>query len=192
MQFRASEKTEERIAAHKAYKQAKEAAEAQGRSYDGPKVEYVAKFLSLRGASEDSRVGGGLPAIRAVALAAGRDPADPVRVAVVEGFKDQAAAATWGRLAYALPGAGVTPPQRVLEEFRRLGVSLDVVFDGDQAGENGASSLVDFLRNHGLGATRTSLPEGMDITDTLVARHATRGCSCAACCQWRSSFGQAA
>jgi hypothetical protein len=192
MQFRASVKTEERIRAHKQFKAAEAAALAAGEQFTGEKAAYVHKFLSLRGSPDHARVGGGLPAIRAAATAPDRDYTQPLRVVVVEGLKDVAAAATWGRLAYALPGAGVLPPARVLAEFARLGVTLAVALDGDSAGEAGKAAVLAHLEAAGISAVDQPMPAGMDVTDTLVARFAARGCTCPTCLLWRQSHPAAA
>jgi hypothetical protein len=168
MQFRASSDTERRIAEHKAYKEAKEAAEADGRTYRGPKAEYVPKFMSLRGASIAARCGFGLPRLAQVAdevAVGGRRRT----VYLVEGFKDLLAARTLGVESYGLAGAGLLPVRAVCELLGRVG-PIAVALDGDAAGDEGRQRLLAHLQSHGVQAYAKAPPEGMDMTDVLVSK----------------------
>lgn len=143
MQMRASEEQAEKIAAHKAG--------------DGS---YVPKFLGLRGAGDRHLVGCGLP--RLASLPAGST------IRVVEGFKDLLAARSLGWEAYALPGAGTTPPPVALEILKRHNVQL--CLDGDDAGAAGAERLTKVFTDAGITTRMVKLPRGRDVADLLGGR----------------------
>lgn len=187
IQFRASEQTEEAIAAHKRYKAdyaaQKEAAEAAGRDFRfvGDKHKYVPKFLSVMGAPMNARVGFGLPRIVELIRAAGLDvdatgtvvpgtnpiPDTPIgKLYIVEGFKDMVAARSMGLEAYGMAGAGLLPVRAVCRMFSLFDVRVSL--DGDDAGESGRQRLVDHFANHGVTSTAQPPPAGKDITDVLV------------------------
>ena len=168
MQFRASVDTERRIGEHKACKEAKDAAEAQGRTYRGPKAEYVPKFMSLRGASIAARCGFGLPRLAQVADEVDRTGRRRT-VYLVEGFKDLLAARTLNVEAYGLAGAGLLPVRAVCELLGRVG-PVAVALDGDEAGAAGRQRLLEHLTSHGVEAYAKAPPAGMDMTDVLVAK----------------------
>lgn len=178
MQFRGSEATERRVAEHKAYKEAKKAAQEAGRTYRGPKVDYVPKFLSLRGARLEARCGFGLPRLGELAEAAdaararGETPR-PKKVYIVEGFKDLLAARTLGVEAYGLAGAGLLPVRAVCQIISRVGVAA-VSLDGDEEGENGRARLMEHFSAHGVTAEVKLPPPGMDMCDVLVAKREGR------------------
>lgn len=144
MQFRASPAQADKVAAHK-----------RG---EGP---YVPKFLSLRGAGPDHLLGCGLPRLASIV---------PSVVRVVEGFKDLLAARTLGWEAYALPGAGTTPPPYALDVLARH--RLQIALDGDEAGQAGAENLLEYLKGFGLTVSLVRLPRGADVAD-LLSRRAT-------------------
>lgn len=167
LQFRAGEDTEQSIAAHKAYKKAKEAAVAAGRQYRGEKHKYVPKFLSILGAPITGRCGFGLPRIQQLLEAADAgDGTLPDRIYVVEGFKDVLAARTMGLEAYGLAGAGLLPVRAVCRMLGRF--EVHVALDADEAGEVGRERLMTHFANHGVTAVDHAPPAGMDITDVLV------------------------
>jgi hypothetical protein len=170
LQFRASEDTEADIAAHKAYTKARDEAKARGEKYTGRKVEYVPKFLSLRGAPITSRCGFGLQ--RLADLRAGVDNgARPGKVYVVEGQKDVLAANTLGLEAYGLAGAGLKPVRAVCNLL--LPFEVHVSLDGDAAGAEGRQRLLEHFAAHGVTAVDHPPPDGMDICDVLVSKHHT-------------------
>lgn len=140
LQLRASHAQSARIAAHKAG--------------DG---DYVPKFLGLRGAGVAHLVGCGLPRLAGLR--------DGTTVRIVEGFKDLLAARTLGWEAYALPGAGTTPPPVALEQLRRFRVQL--CLDNDDAGTAGAERLRAVLATEGIPTTTVRLPAGRDVADLL-------------------------
>lgn len=178
MQFRGSIETERRVAEHNAAKAAKKAAEAAGRPYRGPKVDYVPKFLSLRGATIASRCGFGLPRLGELAAAAdaarsrGEEPR-PKRVYIVEGFKDLLAARTLGVEAYGMAGAGLLPVRAVCAIIGRIGVAA-VSLDGDAAGDAGRARLMEHFASHGVAAEVKLPPPGMDMADVLAAKREGR------------------
>lgn len=164
MQFRGSEIIERRAKAHAKYKRQRAAVEAAGGTWRGEKVPHVSKFRSLKGAPLNARVGFGLANIAAAQDQVGR------RLWIVEGFKDTLAAETFGLLAYGLPGSdGLLPPAPAVELMRPFRVSI--VFDGDNAGRNGAPALAEHLERHfGIKAEIKELPDGRDVTDMLMER----------------------
>ena len=186
MQFRASPATAKRVAAYPAAKERHERARAAwiaaGRdeaSFTRRAPRYEPKFLSLRGAGTDSLVGCGLWRVGRLTTA--------TQIYVVEGFKDLLAARTMGREAYAIPGVSGTIPEKVLAYFAKKGHTLRVCLDGDEAGRQGTRKVLETLAGAGLRAdVKDDLPEGMDVTDVLVSRHAARGCPCATCRAWRA------
>ena len=172
LQFRGSVETERRVAEHKAYKAARKEAEAAGRTYRGPKVDYVPKFMSLRGASLTARCGFGLPRLAQVAeemeaaRARGETP-KPKRVWIVEGAKDLLAARTLGLEAYGLAGAGLLPVRAVCKLIGKIGPAA-VALDGDEGGEVGRERLIAHFEAHGVEAIAKPPPDGKDMTDVLV------------------------
>ena len=178
-QIRAAGKKADAVAAHKAGKQARKAAEAAGAAdADLPRVpEYVAPFLSLRGATTQMMLGGGVWRLSRLK--------DPATVVIVEGIKDAAAARTMGAEAYALPGARTLPPAEVCEILARHKVR--VALDNDEAGLEGRDAVIAHLLEHGVDDVAPhELPEGLDVADVLVSRHAAKGCRCRTCQLWRS------
>lgn len=172
LQFRGSAATRAKVAAHKAG--------------DGP---YVAPFLSLAGQTETHLVGCGLERIGSLD--------EPTAIYIVEGFKDLLAARTLGAEAYAIPGAGIMPPPRVCRLFADGGHRLVVTLDGDDAGAAGRQRLIEHFATNGFEPgddgslnprlrVKDDLPDGFDIADVLVDRHATGGCDCATCVAWRN------
>lgn len=197
LQFRPSYRQERKIAAHKASRRKIDAALAA----DGwtpeklaeldsakvseleaatgvPKANYVPKFLSLVGAQK-GLVGCNLPQVA--------DSPNGVVVYVVEGFKDGAAGRTMGAVTYAMPGVGAMPPPKVCEFFRKKDATLVLSLDGDDAGAAGQERLEEYLASQGVSFRHrsTPLPDGMDVTDVLVARHAEQNCDCRTCVTWR-------
>lgn len=185
MQFRASHATAKRVKEYPAKKAAYDEALArwnanhestEGFSVKAPR--YEPKFLSLRGAGPDSLVGCGLYRVGRLG--------HPTQIYVVEGFKDMLAARTMGREAYAIPGVSGMPPEKVLAFFKQKRHVLRVTMDADAAGRGGAETLLRILAEHGISADqKQDIPEGMDVTDVLVARRASRGCNCTTCHAWR-------
>lgn len=174
-QIRAAGKKEAAVQAHKAGKRAKKAAEAAGLPLpDVP--EYVPPFLSLRGATTSMMIGGGVWRLARLTR--------PTTVVVVEGIKDAAAARTMGAEAYAIPGAKTLPPPKVVQLLARHKVR--VALDNDEAGLEGRDQVIAYLREQGVADVAPhELPDGLDVTDVLVSRHATKGCACATCVAWR-------
>lgn len=167
MQFRGSEETERLVAAHKAYKAAKDAAEARGERFDGEKVKHVPKFMSLNGASPASRCGFNLPQVAAAA-----EHGTVKTVWLVEGFKDVLAGAELGMLCYGLPGAGLLPVRAVCQLLASF-PDVRVALDGDAAGAAGRQRLLKHLARFGVTGKEHPPPAGMDITDVLVTKRAT-------------------
>lgn len=167
LQFRGSVETRRKVAAHKAG--------------NGP---YVPAFLSLAGQSEHHKIGCGLEPISKLTK--------PTTIYIVEGFKDLLAARTLGAQAYALPGAGMKPPLKVIDLFKTGGHKLLLSFDGDDAGQQGQQKLAAYLAENGypnqpdgsphkLIKIKNDMPSGFDVTDLLVKQHATAGCECKTC-----------
>jgi hypothetical protein len=169
LQFRASERTEAAVAAHKEWKRLAEAARAAGEPAP-EKVDYVPKFLSVRGASVASRCGFGLPRIQALVDAGKTTRADgsKVRLFLVEGAKDLMAARTLGLEAFGMAGAKLLPVRAVCRLLRHF--EVHVALDGDEAGAEGRRALLDHLGAHGVEAVPHPPPAGMDICDVLVQR----------------------
>lgn len=162
LQARAAGAQAAKVAAHKAWKQAKSAAEASG-SEPPPKQPYVPGMLSLYGGGPDHLVGIGLH------LIAGTPPGRVVFI--VEGGKDCAAALTLldgtGALAYGLPGAGNVPPDPAMEALARH--TVVVAFDGDDAGRDGAARVGSYLTDAGI-MVWNHMPDGRDVADLAAAR----------------------
>ena len=196
MQFRPSKAQKAKILAHKAWKRrfsgvagpdgselepgaAWEQASAKDPAGAGPRAPYVPAFMSLRGAGPDSLVGCGLYRVAQLTK--------PATIYVVEGFKDLLAARTLGAEAYAVPGVGATPPALALELFRNGGHRLLVCMDGDSAGAEGRERLSEVFKTAQLHySQKTDMPDGMDVADILVSRHAASGCKCHTCTSWRA------
>jgi hypothetical protein len=150
----------------------------------GPKAPYVTPFLSLKGAGTDSLVGCGLPRITQLPLP--DRSAAPTKVYVVEGFKDLLAARTLGVEAYAIPGTGVMPPEKVCKILSRH--QMVVTLDGDEAGARGRANLMAWFATQDVPAVeKTDMRPGMDIADILVERNAHNGCTCETCAEWRTT-----
>ncbi len=153
LKFRAWGRQRERIAAHKAGK--------------GP---YVPAMLSLRGATPAHLVGYGIERLGQVG---------PSLVYVVEGFKDLLAARTLGAEAFGLPGTGVLPPAKVVQFLAEAGHTLLVALDGDEAGREARSKVIEHFVSLGFPAERLrekdDMPEGMDVADILAARIEAQG-----------------
>lgn len=181
MQFRPNPRQERKIAAHKAYAKARDAAEAAGTEYTGTKVAYAPKFLSLRGAGPASLVGCNLPRVARL------EP--DTKVFIVEGFKDAMSALTMGAEAYAIPGVGVMPSAEVCEILKRL--RPVICMDGDAGGSTGTENLGAHFDSHDVTYTVKEMPEGMDVTDRLVQRNAEDGHDCKVCAAWRESHPKA-
>lgn len=177
MQFRPNPKQERKIAAHKAYSKARDVAESVGEEFTGTKVDYVPKFLSLRGAGPNSLIGCNLPSVAVLPEGA--------TVHIVEGFKDAIAAATMGAPAYAIPGVGVMPHVKVCEILARLDVVI--CMDGDAGGDTGRKNLEEHFSANGVSYRGKDMPAGMDVTDRLVQRNADAGHRCAVCDEWRTT-----
>lgn len=192
MQFRPSGQRMATVNAHKAWKKRwsgildengdeLDPKEAWRRAYEqdqavGDRIPYATPFLSLKGAGENHLVGCGLRRLTRIAA--------PSTVYIVEGFKDLLAARTMGVEAYAIPGTGVMPPERAVAILRQHTVVVSL--DGDEAGARGRAAVVDYLTERGVNARAGATPrDGMDVTDTLVERHAHSGCSCDTCTAWR-------
>jgi hypothetical protein len=142
--------------------------------------EYVPPFMSLRGAGPDHLVGIGLDYLCTL---------DPCRVDIVEGAKDVAADLTLGNAAFGMPGTGVLPPPRSVAALVRAGHSLRICMDGDDAGRASQQKVYDHLVAQGFPKERITIhvmPDGLDVTDILVRREASRGCACATCQAWRA------
>ncbi len=148
LKFRAWGKQRDRIAAHKAG--------------DGP---YVPAMLSLKGATPAHLVGYGLERLGQIA---------PSTVYVVEGFKDVLAARTLGAEAFGLPGTGVLPPEKVIRFLAATGHTMLVALDGDEAGVEARTKVIEHFKANGFPADRlrekTDMPAGMDVADILAAR----------------------
>ena len=184
IQFRPDGRTKQRVDAHKAGKKARERVEMQGGDPASVQVpDYVAPYLSFRGMPHDAMIGGGV--WRLGRLDAGST------VVIVEGIKDLMAARTMGAEAYAIPGAKTSPPQAVCEILKRHKVV--VALDGDDAGNASREQLVELLQEQGLPNVKPKpMPDGMDVTDILIDRHASKRCACATCQAWRASHVDAA
>lgn len=180
LQFRGSEKTEERIRDTKV-------AKAAGKTRkDGTPLNIPPKFLSIAGAGPASRVGLGIPALaahtertRAALAAAGSNPDGPPAegnevsaVWIVEGFKDVLAMRTMGFVAYGTPGAGILPVRKVCDLLRPHVVK--VALDGDDAGEAGRLRLAEHFTAHGIRWVDKPPPDGKDMCDILEDRVAAR------------------
>lgn len=145
VQARASEKREERIAAHKAYSSAKKEAEVKGETFRPPTSgeRYVGKFSSLRGGQPGVHlVGGGIPTLAEHTKSTGET------MYIVEGLKDLLAMRTMGFIAYALPGVGISPPVSVMKILMRHNIAL--AFDADDGGDGGAIKLAAKLARFGI------------------------------------------
>lgn len=206
LQFRPSLEQEKRYKAHRAYSNAKNEALAKGETFREPRYEerYVPKFMSLKGGTgTDHLVGCGLPRLAKIR----QDHSQTVYI--VEGFKDMLAMRTLGFEAYALPGAGTTPPKEALRLLSSFNIALS--FDADEGGDVGGARLEAVLARHGILTEGADLPEdaeawatswrafreehalrcyrkrppaGMDIADVLADHVKTRpqkGCRCRAC-----------
>jgi 5S rRNA maturation endonuclease (ribonuclease M5) len=171
MQFRPSFAQRVKVEAHRAWKR------EHGEGADGgPK--YVPPFMSPKGARPDTFVGYNLWAI------AQMEPGSTVRI--VEGCKDTLAFLTKGVAAYGIPGTGVMPPETALEVLRERKVIVRL--DGDKAGNEARQKIVDYLVANGVTAKpAVNVPEGLDVADLLVREHASTGCPCVTCTEWRAS-----
>ena len=194
LQFRPSPRQLLRIRAHKDWKkrwsgtvdkdgQAIEAKEAWRTAYAadaeaaGEYAPYIAPFMSIRGAGPDSLVGCGVHRI------AGLDNA--TKVYVVEGFKDLMAARSMGVEAYAIPGTGIMPPEKVCRLLGRH--EMIVMLDGDDAGAKGRANLLAHFATNGVKAAEMrDVRIGMDVADILVERSAHNGCTCETCSRWNA------
>jgi len=165
MQFRASEETERKVAAHKQFSARRKAAEDAKAPFDEPEVPYVPKFMSLAGATQAMAPGIGVANL--AALVAAGDPAKLRRVYVVEGFKDVLAGETMGMTCYGVPGAGKVPVRGVCQLLARFD-QVFVTLDGDEAGAEGRKRLLAHLESHGINAVEKTPPEGKDIAFSLV------------------------
>jgi hypothetical protein len=186
MQFRPSYEREARFRKHLTYKAQKEAAEANGETYRDPKWDekYIPKFMSLRGGVPGEHlVGCGLPRLSTL---------EPTDVCVVEGFKDYLAMRTMGFEAYAIPGSKAMPAKKVCRVLSRH--TMVLTLDADAAGQAGVEALqehFDELEVQWRPPNR-GFPEGWDVTDYLVSKHAQRGCPCQTCRDFRRDrLGQA-
>lgn len=170
MQFRPSPDQRVKVEAHKDYKRDHPCEES------GPR--YVTPFLSPKGAQPETLIGYGLHRISQIT--------ERTQVCVVEGLKDWMAARTLRPSVevYAIPGTSVMPPAIALEVLARHDVV--VILDGDEAGAAGREKLVSYLRDNGVRARPVSrVPEGLDMADRLVLRHARNGCACETCAKFR-------
>jgi hypothetical protein len=181
MQFRASDAQSRKVKAYPktkaVYDEARAAWEAdhgEG-SYTKPSPRFVPKFLSLRGAGQDSLIGAGLYRIARLEPRA--------RIHIVEGPKDLMAARTLGVEAYAVSGVGDMPPEKVCRLLSRH--TAVIRMDGDDAGREGAARLEAHFERFKVPYERKELPDGMDVTDILVDKHAQAGCGCRVCAAWR-------
>ena len=141
---------------------------------------YAPAFMSLRGAGPEHLIGIGLDHLCA-------DP--PSRVDIVEGAKDVAADLTLGNRAFGMPGTGVLPPARSVQALAKAGHAIRVCLDGDSAGRGAQEKVREHFLAAGFPADRLTIhamPDGMDVTDVLVARHANGGCACGTCVAWRA------
>lgn len=150
------------------------------------------KFINLRGVPDEAYLGCGLD--RIAKLTERRD------VLWVEGFKDTMASTTMGATAYGIPGVSFPAKPAVVDVMRPHRVVL--ALDGDDAGRKGVfgtpvvdvdgnvtghtQGLIHRLSDAGLDTTWYELPESLDVTDTLVLRHAAAGCGCAECVKMRA------
>lgn len=178
MQFRPFGKQREKVEAHARWVAAKDRGDMSV-----PKVDYVPKFMSLSGVSaSESLIGFGLQRVWSA-------PPNTI-IRVVEGFKDYLAARTMGHEAFGIPGTSSILSDRVIELLRphRIAVALD----GDESGDKARDEWVQSLRDHGIRARALPMPEGQDVADILVARHAARGCTDTACADWRAANAAAA
>jgi len=189
LQFRPSFNHLQKVSAHKSWKRkwsnisdddgsildpsdAWERVNSVSAEASGSKVPYVAPFLSLKGATTDSLIGCGL--YRVASLKTGS------KVYIVEGFKDLLAARTMGIEAYAIPGTGVMPPDKVCTILSKYEVL--VLLDGDKAGDKGRENLISYLTTKGVDAKLApKLKNNYDVTDYLVSTYAQKGCKCTAC-----------
>jgi 5S rRNA maturation endonuclease (ribonuclease M5) len=192
MQFRPSPQQMLKVKAHKDWKkrwsgklsssgeildpsEAWEEAYSFNSAQAGEKIPYVTPFLSLKGAGRESLVGCGLWRI-------GKLPKGS-KIYVVEGFKDLLAARTLGVEAYAIPGVGVMPSDKVCKLFKSH--HMVVMLDGDEAGAKGRAALMAHFKEQGI--TSSIFPnqrEGMDVADILVEKFAHTDCSCSTCKAW--------
>lgn len=165
LQFRASDAQYAKYLEHKAGK----------RPFKGSQ-----KFLSLRGAPRHTQIGGGLPAIA-------QAPAGST-VHIVEGLKDAMASATLGVLAYGVPGVDYRPGSLACSVLKKHEVIVKL--DADDAGKEHATKMVEYLKKADVNARLAQTEDGPvseqlwpdhDVTDMLVARYATNGCTCKTC-----------
>ena len=193
MQFRPGPRQLAKIQAHKAWKKRwnghldadgnpVEAKVAWNTAYvldseaAGEYAPYVAPFMSIRGAGPDSLVGCGIHRIASLPTGS--------KVYVVEGFKDMMASRTLGVEAYAIPGTGVMPSEKVCRLLARH--EMLVMLDGDEAGAKGRASLLAHFATMNVPAMeKADMRPGMDVADILVERNAHAGCDCATCVAWR-------
>lgn len=148
----------------------------------GAKIPYVTPFLSLKGAGPDSLVGCGLHNIAPLKTSE--------TIYIVEGFKDMLAALSMGAYAYAIPGAGVVPPEKVCKILQNHKVVITL--DSDKAGDEGSIKVHEWLASKNVKSVIKRNPRGnMDITDILVERNAHAGCECITCVEWRATKTQA-
>lgn len=144
----------------------------------GKKIPYTPPFMSFLGAGRDSLVGCGLARIKSLPKGS--------RIIIVEGFKDYLAARAMNVEAYAMPGTGNLPPQKVLGLFREH--EMLVCLDGDAAGAKGRKVVLEYLReNEVLCREKSDLPDGFDVADVFVQRNAHTGCKCELCIAWRAN-----
>jgi hypothetical protein len=144
----------------------------------GEKIPYLTPFLSLKGAGPDSLVGCGLHLISKLEK--------PETIYIVEGFKDMLSAYTMGAYAYAIPGVGVMPPEKVCKILSKH--NIVIALDADKAGDEGSIKLQEWLKSNNVESVIKRNPrEGMDITDILVERHAHDNCQCLTCKEWRAT-----
>lgn len=124
----------------------------------GERHEYVTPFLSLRGAGPDSLVGCGLRVLGGLP--------DKTPAYIVEGFKDMLAARTLGAQAYAIPGTGNMPPEKVCDSvLSRLEVIISL--DGDAGGEKGRKLLTSHFAAMGRNTIKASLKDA-DVAERGV------------------------
>jgi hypothetical protein len=147
----------------------------------GEKVDYVPKFMSLKGGGVESLVGCGLERLANLP--------DGQSVYNVEGFKDRLAARTMGLEAYGLPGTGAMPSSKSARVLRRHSNVLSM--DGDEAGQKGREALLVHYAGLDVPARlSTGTQAGMDVADILNKRRAEEGHQCPTCDAWRAAHPQ--
>lgn len=154
LQFRAGPEQEAKLKEYAEYKREKALAEETGSPLP-PSMRFVPKFMSLLGATSDSRVGFGLPAISRLSPSS--------TVWIVEGMKDVLAANSLRLNSYGLPGIGVMPQEDAVKVLARL--HIKIAYDGDDGGTTGRQALVRHFRKYGIVEGTFTTEEVKELSD---------------------------